>query len=65
MVIVMTQGNYLGWPLYVNQANNMMTFSPWTSSDPELKVDIEMAQSQIHVRWPAVFPDYALYQNTL
>ena len=24
MVIVMTQGNYLGWPLYVNQANNMM-----------------------------------------
>ena len=24
MVIVMTQGNYLGWPLYVNQANDMM-----------------------------------------
>ena len=24
MVIVMTQGNYLGYPLYVNQANNMM-----------------------------------------
>ncbi len=24
MVIVMTQGNYLAWPLYVNQANDMM-----------------------------------------
>jgi CubicO group peptidase (beta-lactamase class C family) len=24
MVIVMTQGNYLGWPLYRNQANDMM-----------------------------------------
>jgi CubicO group peptidase (beta-lactamase class C family) len=24
MVVVMTQGNYLGWPLYVNQANDMM-----------------------------------------
>ena len=24
MVIVMTQGNYLGWPLYVNQADDMM-----------------------------------------
>ena len=24
MVIVMTQGNYLEWPLYVNQANEMM-----------------------------------------
>jgi len=24
MVIVMTQGNYLEWPLYVNQANDMM-----------------------------------------
>jgi CubicO group peptidase (beta-lactamase class C family) len=24
MVIVMTQGNYLAWPLYVNQANHMM-----------------------------------------
>ncbi len=24
MVIVMTQGNYLRWPLYVNQANDMM-----------------------------------------
>lgn len=24
MVIVMTQGNYLGWPLYVNQADDIM-----------------------------------------
>lgn len=24
MVVVITQGNYLQWPLYVNQANNMM-----------------------------------------
>lgn len=24
MVVVMTQGNYLAWPLYVNQANHMM-----------------------------------------
>ena len=64
MVIVMTQGNYLGWPLYVNQANNMMNYILPAVIEPELKVDIEMAQSQMHVRWPAVFPDYALYQNT-
>ncbi len=24
MVIIMTQGNYLEWPLYVDQANDIM-----------------------------------------
>ena len=35
MVIVMTQGNYLGWPLYVNQANNMMNYILPAVIEPE------------------------------
>ena len=39
MVIVMTQGNYLGWPLYVNQADNMMSYILPAVIEPTLSVN--------------------------
>ena len=64
MVIVMTQGNYLQWPLYVNQANEMMEDYILPAILTPARLSLQTIFPNLVLSWPTELTNYDLFSTT-
>ncbi len=64
MVIVITQGNYLEWPLYVNQAEEMMRYYILPAIETPVLLQLQTSTNQLELLWPTEHSPYNLHMST-
>ena len=64
MVIVMTQGNYLQWPLYVNQANEMMADYIFPAIRTPARLSLQTILPNLALSWSTELTNYDLFSTT-
>lgn len=64
MVIVITQGNYLQWPLYLNQAEEMMRYYILPAIETPVLLHLQTNSQQIELLWSTELSPYQLYMST-
>ena len=64
MVIVITQGNYLQWPLYVNQANDMMETYILPAILTPVKLNLQLTVPNLELSWSTELTNHHLYSST-
>jgi CubicO group peptidase (beta-lactamase class C family) len=64
MVIVITQGNYLQWPLYVNQANAMMKDYILPAILTPARLSLQTTLPNLALSWSTKLTNYNLFSAT-
>jgi len=64
MVIVITQGNYLEWPLYVNQAEEMMRYYILPAIETPVLLQLQSSTNQLELLWSTEHSPYNLHMST-
>ena len=64
MVIVMTQGNYVQWPVYVNQANEMMEDYILPAILTPARLSLQTIFPNLVLSWPTELTNYDLFSTT-